>query len=410
VVRPLARWYRRRVIRRTRVIAVVGSLGKTTARRMVEAALGGRLPARLPSNFGVRLAAGLLRVRPWHPHAVFEVGIARPGWMGLFADMLAPDVVVVTSIASCHNRSFRTLEATRAEKARMVEALAPEGLAVLNGDDPHVRWMATRTRARVLTFGLAADNDVRASDVRVEWPSGTRLTLHADGQAWPLLTRLVGEHMVYPVLAAVTVALAEGASPAEVVSRIESVPPTPQRMQPIPLANGATILSDEYKAALETIASALDTLAAVRATRRVVVLGDIEEPPRGAFATYRELGARLARCADRAILVGSHSLEGTITGATRAGMARAALTYVGSSVHGAIALLEQELRAGDVVLVKGTASQRLDRVVLALQGRLVRCAVKTCKVRPIIPCDICPLLAREREAFQNVHLRRITRF
>jgi UDP-N-acetylmuramoyl-tripeptide--D-alanyl-D-alanine ligase len=410
LMRRLARWYRRHAIRRTCVVAVVGSAGKTTTRRMVEAALGGKMPPQSASNFGVRLAANVLRVRPWHPYAVLEVGIPGRSWMSRLADVVAPDIVVVTSIGSSHNRTFRTLEETRAEKVAMVRALGPDGLAVLNGDDPHVRWMATQTRARVLTFGLSPGNDVRATDVHMEWPSGTRLTLHSDGQSQAYRSRLLGTHMVYPVLAAATVAIARGVRFEEIAARVESVAPTPRRMEPIPLTSGATILSDVFKAPLETIMAALDTLGAVQAKRRVAVLGEIEECQGSANVAYRDLGARLATRADRVILVGGDNLKSVITGAARAGMPRAALTYVGSSVHEAIALLRRELTAGDVVLIKGPGALRFERVVLALQGRVVRCEVKVCRVRGFIACTACPLLTRERAVFENVHLREMARF
>lgn len=409
VMQKLAGWYRRLVIRKTRVIAVAGSLGKTTTRRALEAALGGAMPRHSASNFGVRLVANLLRTRPWHAYAVLEVGIARPGWMGVFAKMLAPDVAVVTSIRSEHNRAFPTLEATRAEKVRIVHALPPHGLAVLNGDDPHVRWMATQTRARVLTFGLGEGNDVRAAEVRLDWPVGTRFTLHAAGQTRELRIRLFGRHMVYPILAAVAVALAQGLPLDDVVARVESVEPTPQRLQPIRLANGATILSDTFKGALESVVAALETLSEIPSRRRLVILGDIEEPPSSALPLYRELGARLARCADRVILIGSHNLKGVVTGAGRAGMPRDALTYVGSSIHEAIALVQREATADDVILIKGAGSLRLERISLALQGRVVRCPVKMCKVRAFIACEACPLLARDHQAFENIHLRKLTK-
>src|SRR5690606_20899084 len=153
--------------RRTRVVAVVGSLGKTTTRRAVHAALDCPDRGFSHSNYGASLAANLLRVRPGDRYAVLEAGIMGPGAMEGISRMVRPDIVVVTSSASDHHRSFPTLFDTRAEKVRIVSALPPGGIAFLNGDDPHVRWMATQTVAQVVTFGLGPDNDVRALNVRL---------------------------------------------------------------------------------------------------------------------------------------------------------------------------------------------------------------------------------------------------
>jgi UDP-N-acetylmuramyl pentapeptide synthase len=410
VMRRAASAYRRLVIPRTCVIAVIGSLGKTTTRRMVRGALGGRLARHSKSNYGVRLAANLLRVRPWHREAVLEVGIAGPGRMGPFGRMIRPDIVVVTSVRSDHNRSFETLEDTRAEKVKMVRALAPEGLAVLNGDDPHVRWMATQTRARIVTYGFDEGNDVRAADLRPAGASGSRFTLHAGGVSREASIRLLGRHMVYPALAAAAVGLARGRTLEELLGRLAGIGAEPGRLQPLTVEPGVTVICDDYKSSIETIVAAFDAVAAVPAARRVVVLGSIQEPPEHARGLYRELGAHLAGWAQRVILIGSDEVASLIPEAVRRGMDRAAVTHVGSSVHEAIALLRRELAPGDLLLLKGAGAQRFDRIVLALQGRAVRCPVKICKVKPFIPCEDCPMLARDRAAFENVHLRKLVRF
>ena len=126
IVRGVAWAHRRLLLGRTRVIAVVGSVGKTTTKRALDAALGARVARHSKSNHGAGLAMNLLRTRPRHAATVLEVGIDRPGQMARFARLVAPDVVVVTAIASDHRRSFHALEATREEKAHMVRALSPD--------------------------------------------------------------------------------------------------------------------------------------------------------------------------------------------------------------------------------------------------------------------------------------------
>ena len=390
----LAGAYRTGVARHTRVVAVVGSYGKTTTTRAVAAALGSGSGQARSGNSSSYLAAAVLRIRPTDTHAVFEVGIAAPGKMAEYARLLQPDVAVVTSIGSEHNRALGGLERTRAEKARMVRALPRSGLAVLNGDDPNVRWMAGQTAARVRTFGLGEDSDVRASDVELEWPHGTRFTLRAAGRTHAVRTRLLGRAMVYPILAAVAVALEEGFEVDEPLPRLEALAPTPGRLEPVTLANGASLLRDDFKSTVETIDAALDVLAEIPARRRMVVLGEIDSPPGCAWPHYRRVGERVARVASRAVIVGTEeSFRHYLVGASQASLGGRVLVRAGPSVHSAIELLRREVGPGDVVLIKGRWGQRLERVALALAGRRVNCDITYCSVRGR-RCGRCPMLER----------------
>ena len=141
VFATLASVWRRTLLRRARVVCVVGSLGKTTTARAVATALGEALYPSMGGAWG-HAAFPLLRARPGQRHIVVEVAIAGPGQMSRYPPILRPDLAVVTSIGSEHNRSLGTLERTRHEKAEMVRSLPATGRAILNGDDPNVRWMA----------------------------------------------------------------------------------------------------------------------------------------------------------------------------------------------------------------------------------------------------------------------------
>jgi UDP-N-acetylmuramyl pentapeptide synthase len=369
---------------------VVGSYGKTTTARAVAAALG-RDPEALRGNYYSFVAAALLGIRPRDRHAVLEIGIERPGEMARYGRLVRPDVAVVTSIGSEHNPSLSNLQVTRAEKGAMVRALPPSGIAVLNGDDPNVVWMGSQTRAAVRTFGLDQGNDVRATDVAIEGPQGTRFKLHANGEARTVRVRLLGRHMVYSVLAAVTVALAEGVTLDSVLAALEALPPTPGRLQAVELPNGAFLIRDDFKSSLETIDAALDVLAEIPAERRIAVLGDVEWPPGRQGPTYARLGARLASVATRVVFVASERRRYT-AGARREGMASEAFVDAKRSVIRAIEVIQADLRPGDVVLIKGRSTQRLERIALALAGHRVGCELKRCNA--LARCEQCPMLER----------------
>ncbi len=386
----LAWLWRRTRARRTRVVAVVGSFGKSTTASAVSAALGVPPHASMLHNAWSAVALAVLRIRPSQRHAVIEVGIAAPGQMAQYARVVRPDVAVVTSIGSEHNRSLVTLEVTRAEKARMVGALAPAGVAVLNGDDPDVMWMAGQTRARVVTFGFGARCDVRASDFRLDWPAGSRFRVTALGEEREVAVRFLGRHLVYPALAAIAVAKLEEVALDAALARLQAVAPVPGRMQPVPLANGAIVLRDDYKSVLETMHAALDVLAEVPAPRRIVLFGDVSEPPSNQRPLYRDLGRRVAAIAAHFVVVG-HGLQPYASGAKAAGMPPESIHDGGRTPRQAAAVLADLLQPGDVVLIKGRGNQMLDRVRLILEGRRVGCDIVLCSLHRAT-CEGCPML------------------
>lgn len=334
----------------------------------------------------------VLRIRPAQRHAVIEVGIGGRGQMNQYAKLLRPNLTVVTSIGSEHHGSLGSLEVTRAEKVRMIAAMPASGIAVLNGDDPHVLWMKEHAPGRVIEFGFDARCDVRADRVQLDWPHGTRFALQAFGERRDVTIRLVGRQMIYPVLAAIAVALAEGFTLDEVLSRLRSLPPTPGRMEPVPLPNGAIVLRDDYKSTLETIHAALDVLAEIPAGRRVVLFGDLSEPQGHERPIYLALGIRAARVASRLVVIG-RGFRRYLAGARRAGMPRSSVLDGGRTVQEAAAALRKILQPGDVLLLKGRRPQKLDRVRMILQGRRVRCDIPFCDIRSM-ECENCPMLER----------------
>ncbi len=389
VLGQVARLYRRTLLRRVRLVAVVGSFGKTTTRNVLTAALD--VPGTHAGDAGLSLVPlSMLRIRPGQSHGVLEVQIDRKGQMARHATTVRPDVVVVTSIGSEHHDSLGSLDDILEEKANILSGLRPGGLVVLNGDDPRVRGLAARVDARVVTFGMGAANDVRASDLRLDWPHGTRFRLHAAGGTRAVRLRLLGPQGVHAALAAVAVASAEGRTLEDTLAALERLEPETGRMQPVALPNGVLLLRDENKSALETIDAALDVLAQIPA-RRIVVLGEISEPPRPQGPHYRRLGARLATIASRVIVLGSsNSFKGYAGGAADAGLARTALVHA-KGVRQAAEILRALVREGDVVLVKGRSTQRLERIVLTLQGRTVGCEIPFCSA-PDIRCEQCPMV------------------
>lgn len=381
---------RRTMPRAHRLIAVTGSYGKTTTARAIRCALGLPVGATAGPNARYALAFALLRQSAGVPFSVFELGIGSPGQMAPMARAFRPDIAVVTSIGTEHGASMRTIETTRDEKSRLVRALSASGIAVLNGDDPNVRWMADRAPGRVITFGYQDGNDVRAEAIELDWPRGTRLTVSSGTWRATTTVRLVGTHSVSAILAGLAVARAAGIDLDAAITRLSALAASPARMEIVPLANGAYLLRDEHKSGLETIHAALDLFEQVPAKRRVIVLGEMTEPPAPQRQHHVNVGRRVAPLVTRAILVG-HTGKGFRTGLRQAGLSRDAIIEGGHGWRGAYDTLAASLEPGDVVLLKGRHDQRLERVSLALTGKQVRCDLPVCNT-PLGRCDTCPML------------------
>jgi len=388
----LASLYRRKIVSGTRIVSVVGSFGKTTTTRAVTTALQRQIHRKRFSNCWSYVSGEIFRIRLHDRHSVIEVGISDTGQMDQYASMIRPDITVVTSIGSEHHRSLGSLEVTRAEKAEMVKALPMSGLAVLNGDDPNVRWMAKLTKAKVITYGFDESNDVRASKVSLVWPDGIRFRLHIKGQTRTVSSALIGRQMVYPILAAIAVATAEGFALEETLSSLQSMPPTPGRLEPVRLPDGIVLLRDDFKSSLETVHVALDAFSNIHAGRRGVVMGEVSEPPGSQGAIYKELGRRIAAVADYAVFIGSNRRYQHYM-ARNSGLPISAGFNTDGSVLKAAEYLRNELKPGDTVLIKGRDTQRLERIALVLTGRNVRCDIDFCDTR-VVACEDCPMLER----------------
>ena len=391
LVSRIAKLYRRTFARRTRVIAIVGSFGKSTTTRAVAAVLS-TSPQNLPvANAWTSIALAILRIKPSQRYAPIEVGIAGPGQMALYAAMVRPDITVVTSVGSEHHTKLGSLQVTRSEKAHMVVALPSSGVAVLNGDDPNVVWMRGQTKARVITVGFGDDCAVRARDVYLDWPRGMRFRVSAFGEDRDTTIRLIGRHMVYAALAAIAVAHVEGLSLDDALACLADLAPTPGRLEPVILPSGAVVLRDDYKATSETIYAALDVLAEIPG-RRIVLFGDLSEPQGAEVPIFYALGTAASRAATDLVVIGK-GLPHYASGAIDTGMPSTAIVDGGKTVSEAAAVLRGMLGPNDVLLLKARRAQKLDRVRMILQGRDVRCDIPFCDIRSM-ECEECPMLER----------------
>lgn len=382
---------RRRRLTGIHFIGVTGSAGKTTTTALIHAALAVSLPMpqyRPIDNRQRGLAKALFRLRAGHRAMVHELASAGPGSLAPLLAAMAPEIGVVTSVGLDHYAAFRTLEAVAKEKGALVEALPPEGLAVLNADDPNVAAMAARTRARVILCGRAEGAEYGAVEVSSRVPETLRLTAVRRGEALPLATRLNGEHWVFSVLAALAIAEHLGVEAAAAARAIAAFEPGIGRQRTVTLANGATLIQDDWKAPVWSLPASLRVLEEARAERKILVLGHLSDTSRKPRDLYRPLARDARRVADLVVLVGQWAEHGL---AARRGPDDESIVAF-TSVAAAHEFLSRTVRGGDVVLFKGTGRHgHFERLFMSFTAT-VRCWREPCYRQ--IWCMNCPRLTK----------------
>ena len=375
------------------VVAVTGSVGKTGTKRAIATlleALGPTFQSRRSFNSLLGLPIALARLPDDCRLAVLEYGADQRGEIARLAALFPPRVAVVTAIGDVHLAAFGTPEGAAREKGALVAALPPDGWAVLNGDDPLALGLRERTAARVITFGRSAACDLRAEEVQHSL-DGVRLRLRWRGEEASAFVPLLGEPAVKAALAAVAAALACGLDLATAAGRLALVEPVAGRLRSLPARGGALLIDDTYSAGPPSVRAALRTLAALPARRRIAVLGDIEDdhaptlvpaPSAGSEQgssldedggvraddvsfgnVYAQIGALAAHCADVIIWKGDGGADAIrVARQARPGI----VAHVVHTADAALGLLPPDLGPGDVVLVKGGAAARMERIAAAL--------------------------------------------
>jgi UDP-N-acetylmuramoyl-tripeptide--D-alanyl-D-alanine ligase len=347
------------------VVGVTGSVGKTTTKLITAAVLRARYrvqaaEANYNNEIGVPLC--LLELTTETRRAVIEMGMYTTGEIAKLAEWTRPRIGVVLNVQPVHLERAGTLETIARAKRELVEALPPEGHAVLNADDPVVATMARHTHARVWRFGAREGVDVRGTDAVSRGESGFEFTLRAAGQERRVTVPLPGAHLLSNVLAAVSVALADGVALDAIVRALQALD-VPLRLTIRRLPAGITLLDDTYNASPSATLAALDLLGEMPG-RRVAMLGDMLELGPLAAPLHEQVGRRAAAEAEVLLTVGE--LAAAIAAAAHAGGLRD-VRHFASKEEATAALLEL-IRPGDAVLVKGSRALALETVVQALEA------------------------------------------
>src|SRR6202163_984862 len=281
-------------------IGVTGSRGKTTTKQAMAHLVAikyrvHRTKGNFNNHFGLPL--GLLTLEPEYDLAVVEMGMSHPGEISALARIALPNQAVVTNVAPVHLESFDSIAGIARAKYELIEALPHGGTAVLNADDEYVSQFGRDFKGKVVMFGLkptaCIPADVRAENIEVLGPEGTRFDLVSRGVPQPVQSPLLGKHNVYNVLAAAAIALEHGITLSEIAASLPSLQPADKRGQVVQLGN-ITVLYDCYNSSPKALMAAVDTLGAMPARRRIVVAGEMLELGATGEQLHRECGRYIA--------------------------------------------------------------------------------------------------------------------
>jgi UDP-N-acetylmuramoyl-tripeptide--D-alanyl-D-alanine ligase len=376
---------------RTTFIAITGSRGKTTAKECLATMLGAQFSTVKSSanrNGGLGVCVSVLRVRPWHRFAVLELAGAAPGRLKRFSWLVRPDVAIVLNVLRTHTTSFATLTDHADEKLRLLKALRPGGLAILNGDDPLVAAMRTGPEIRRRYFAASAAFDVWADEVSSRWPARLGFRVHCGADSATVETQLVGAHWLWSVLAALAAAASCGVPLGDAADAVRQVAPFPARLDPVRLAGGAVVLRDDYNASIDTLDAAGRVLQEARAGRRLFVVNDFSDFGKNRKHRLRHLAEEAARSSEVAFFIGDSGAYGRRR-AIDAGM-RPNDVHDFPSLKAAADFLRTDLRPDDLVLLKGRTTDHAARVLFAQLGE-VGCWKTYCRKTTL--CDNCWELA-----------------
>ncbi|MFF9910947.1 UDP-N-acetylmuramoyl-tripeptide--D-alanyl-D-alanine ligase [Streptomyces sp. NPDC013457] len=363
----------------TDVVALTGSAGKTSTKDLIAQVLDRHAPTvwtpgSLNNEIGLPLTA--LRASDETRHLVLEMGARGIGHIRYLTGLTPPRIGLVLNVGTAHIGEFGGREQIAQAKGELVEALPPAdegGVAVLNADDPLVRAMAQRTRARVTLFGESDEAVVRAENVRLTANGQPSFKLHTPTGCSDVTLRLYGEHHVSNALAAAAVAHELGMPVEEIATALSEAGTLSRwRMEVTERPDGVTIVNDAYNANPESMRAALRALAAMgraaqaQGGRTWAVLGKMAELGDASLAEHDAVGRLAVRLnVSKLVAVGDREASWLQLGAYNEGSWGEESVHV-SDAQAAVDLLRRELRPGDVVLVKASRSVGLEQVALAL--------------------------------------------
>jgi len=350
---------------RTMYIGVTGTAGKTTTVDACRLVLESKMKV-LATNPNLdpilNIPITILKTKPFIKKVILEMGVEYPGEMDFYFSIVKPSTAIVTTIAYQHSQFLGDLKSIAHEKGKLVAQLPKTGVAILNWDDINVRKMADLTQAEVIFYGQDSNNcQVWAGNVKIE-DFKTVFELNHGVERVKVIYPLLGVHQIYPALAAAALGLSEGITLPAIKRALEAMHPQGHRLEVLEGYNGSIILDDSYNGAPVSVEAALDTLQRIIARRRIVVLGETKELGDYSEEQHRNIARIIYRDKIELVLLGSGEAKYISDELMRLGFPEERIEPDLNNSQ-MVSKLLKVLGKGDICLVKGSRSLRLDEVV-----------------------------------------------
>ncbi|MCK4539623.1 hypothetical protein KAU09_00535 [Candidatus Parcubacteria bacterium] len=391
-----------------KVIGITGSVGKTTAKEAVYVVLKDKFNTRRSvKNYNNEIGLPLAIIGVDSPRKsligwisvflkaskliffkdenypkvlILEMGIDRPGDMDYLLKIAKPDIGIITFVGSVHLEYFASKEKLRQEKGKLIKNIKKSGYSIINYDNEGSRKSINESKAKIISYGLDEEASLRAREIRFSFEEtgenslqGINFKIIYDGAATPvLLPNVLGVNAIYAALAGAAAGIALGMNMVEISQSLRQFVSPKGRMNIIKGIKNTTIIDDTYNSEPQSVIAALETLKMISAkNRKIAVLGDMLELGRYSEDGHKEVGRYLFETGvDKLILAGERSRD-IGRGATEAGMLRDDIFHFSKS-DDAKMFVQDRLRAGDLVLIKGSQGMRMEKIVKEIMAEPLR--------------------------------------
>lgn len=380
-------WVKRRLAVKTTFIGITGSVGKTTTKEACATILSQFATCgstHQSHNRHLSIAADLAG-SPWgQRYFVAEMSASKPNFLNRSIWLVKPSVGVLTNIGRDHYKQFKSLEGIAQEKSKLIHRLPADGVAVLNMDDPYVRAVGEACPHRKIWIGRNENATIRLLETHSSWPEPLVLTILYQGAEYRVTTSLYGEHMALAVLCALGVAVALNLSLERAIKAVEQLHPAEGRMQVVERGDGVTFIRDDWKAPEWSLEAPLEFLKKAKSQRKIAVIGTLSDFSTDSSSKYRQVARKVQKVADLTVFVGANALRALRARDYPDDPSLQGFEHIIDAAH----FLKQELRSGDLVLLKGSA--KTDHLIRLLYDRYkpVHCWEDHCGKE--VFCGYCP--------------------
>ena len=365
-LRDIAAFYRKKFS--IPFVGITGSVGKTSTKDMIACVVGSKLSVlktegNLNNEIGVPLT--IFNLDKTYEAAVLEMGMSGAGEIGRLTAIIKPDVAVITNIGMSHIEKLGSRQNILKAKLEILEALNPDGLVILNGDDALLVGMKNLLKFRTVLYGMDEGVDYRACNINSHGESGTFFDITLGGREYNIHIPVPGVHNVHNALAAVAVGCELGIPMEDIIKGIAGFSPSKMRMDIISF-NGMKIINDVYNASPNSMEAGINVLSEIDLkSRKTAVLGDMLELGEWAEKAHFDVGKYASAAGIELIIAVGINARFIADGAISAGHPGKQVKYFRSNTE-ALDYLQKNLNSGDVILVKGSRGMKMEEIVKGL--------------------------------------------